>query len=73
MCRKIIVRVAFLTVRRIWLEVLVKGCMHRLPSSWMVHHGGRKVAECGPAVSEIGGVVGLLVYMNQNGGFLLAF
>ena len=42
--------------------------MHHLSSSGMVHHGGRRVAECGHVASEIGGVVGLLVYMTQNGG-----
>jgi len=31
--------------------------MHRLSSSVMVHHGGRRVAECGLVASEIGGVV----------------
>ena len=39
----------------------------------MVHHGGRRVAECGPVASEIGGVVGLLVYMIQNGGLSACF
>ena len=61
-------RVAFLNLRRIWLEVLVKACMQRLSSSGMGHHGGRRVAECGHVARKIGGVVGLLVYMTQNGG-----
>ena len=46
----------------------MKACMHRLSSSGMVHHGGRGVVECGSVASEIGGVVGLLVYMTQNDG-----
>ena len=66
-------RVAFLTLRHVWLEVLVKACMHRVSSSGMVHHGGRRVVECGPVASEIGGVVGLLVYMTQNGGLSTCF
>ncbi len=55
-----------MTLRRNWLEVLVKACMHRLYFSGMLHHGGHKVAECGPVASEIGGVVGLLVYMTPK-------
>ena len=55
------------------MEVLVEACMHRLSSSGMVHHGGRRVAECGPLASEIGGVDGLLVYMTQNGGLSACF
>ena len=51
----------------------MKACMHRLSSSGMVHHGGRRVAECGPVASKIGGVVGLLVYMTQNGGLSACF
>jgi hypothetical protein len=51
----------------------VKACMHRLSSSGMAHHGGRRVAECGLVASEIGGMVGLLVYMTQNGGLSACF
>ena len=40
--------------------------MQRLPSSGMVHHGGRRVAERGHVAIEIGGVMRLLVYMTQN-------
>ncbi len=47
--------------------------MHRLSSSGTVYHGGRRVAECGPVANEIGGVVGLLVYMTQNGGLSACF
>ena len=47
--------------------------MHRLSSSGMVHHEGHKVAECGHVASEIGGVVGFLVYMTQNGGLSACF
>ncbi len=39
----------------------------------MVHHKGRKVAECGPVASEIGEDVGLWVYVTQNGGFSAIF
>jgi len=31
------------------------------------------VAECVPEASEIGGMVGLLVYMTQNGGLFVCF
>jgi len=31
------------------------------------------VAECGPVASEIGGVVGMLVYMTQNGDLSACF
>ncbi len=41
--------------------------MHLLSFSGMIHHGERKVAESGPVASEIGGVVGLWVYMTHNG------
>jgi len=51
-------RVAFLNLRRIWLEVLVKACTQRLSSSGIVHHGVRRVVECGSVASEIGGVEG---------------
>ena len=50
---------------------LVKACMQRLSSSGIVHHGGRSVDECGPVAREIGGVVGLLMYITQNGGFFI--
>ena len=66
-------RFAFLTLRRIWSEVLVKASMHRLSSSGMVHHGGRRVAECGPIASETGGVVGLLMYTTRNGDLSACF
>ena len=46
----------------------MKAFMHLLSFSGMVHHGGRKVAEGGPVASKIGGMVGLWVYMTQNGG-----
>jgi len=46
----------------------VKACMRRLSSSGMVHNGGCSVAECGPVASEMGGVVGLLVYITKHGG-----
>ncbi len=51
----------------------MKACIHRLSSYMMVHHGGRRVAECGPVASKIGGVVGLLVCMTQNGGLSACF
>ncbi len=51
----------------------MKACMHLLSFSGMVHHGGLKVAECGPVASEIGEVVGLWVYMTQNGGLSAIF
>ena len=47
--------------------------MHRLSSSRMVHHGRRRVAECGHVASGIGGVVGLLVYMTLIGGLSACF
>ena len=47
--------------------------MYRLSSSGIVHHGGRRVAEFGPVASEIGGVVGLLVYITQNGDLSACF
>ena len=37
------------------------------------HHGGRRMAECGPVASEIGGKMGLLAYMTQNGGLYACF
>ncbi len=46
----------------------MKTCMRLLIFSGMFDHGGRKVAEGGPGASEIGGVVGLWVYMTQNDG-----
>ena len=55
-------RVAILNLRRSWLDVLVKACNRHLYSSWTVHHGGRRVAECGHVASEIGGVVVLRTY-----------
>jgi hypothetical protein len=51
----------------------VKACMHRLSSSGMVHHGKRRGAECGPVASEIGGVMGLLVYITQNSDLSACF
>ena len=51
----------------------MKACMHRISSFGVVHHWGRRVAKCGPVASEIGGVVGLLVYMTQNGGLFACF
>jgi len=50
-----------------------EGVHDRLSSSGMVHHGGRRVAECGHVASEIGGVVGLFVYMNKNDGLFACF
>ncbi len=46
----------------------MKACLHLLSFSGMVHHVGRKVAECGPVAIEIGGMLGLWVYMARNGG-----
>ncbi len=66
-------RDAFLTLKRIWLENLVKACMNHLSSSGMVHHGGHRVVECGLVASEIGGMVGLLVYITQNSGLSACF
>ncbi len=66
-------RVAFLTLMRIWLEDLAKACMQHIYSSEMVHHGGCRVASCGPVASEIGGVMGLLVYTTQHGGLSACF
>ena len=51
----------------------MKACMHRLSSSGIAHHGGRRVAEYGPVASEIGKVVGMLVYMTQNFGLSACF
>ncbi len=52
----------------------MKAFMLRLSSSGMIHHEGRRVAECGHVASEIiGGVVELLVYMTQNGGLSACF
>ena len=51
----------------------MKACMQRLSSSGMVHHGGRRVAECGHVASKVGGVVGLLVYMTQHDGLSACF
>ncbi len=45
----------------------MKAYMQRLSFSGMVHHGGHRVAECGPEASNIGGVVRFSVYMTQNG------
>jgi hypothetical protein len=42
--------------------------MLRLSSSGMVYHWGRRDAECGHVTIEIGGAMGLLVYMTQNDG-----
>jgi hypothetical protein len=47
--------------------------MHLIYFSGVVHHLGRKVAERGPVSSEIGGMVGLWVYMTQNGGHSAIF
>ena len=47
--------------------------MHRLSSSGMAHHGGRRVAGYWHVASKIGGVVGLLVYMTQNDGLSACF
>ncbi len=62
-----------MTLRRCWLEVLVKVCMHLLSFLGRIHHGGHKVAECVPVASEIGGMGGLWVYMTQNGGLSAIF
>jgi hypothetical protein len=43
----------------------VNACMHRLSVSGMVHYGWRSVSAREPVESEIGGVIGLLVYMVQ--------
>ena len=51
----------------------MKAFMHLLSFSGMVHHGRRDVAECGPVASEIGGMVGLWVYMTHNGGLSAIF
>ncbi len=51
----------------------MKACMHLLSFAGTVHHVGRKMAECGPVASEIGKVVGLWVYMTQNGGLSAIF
>jgi len=45
----------------------VKTCMQRLYVSGIVHYGRRGVVECYPVESEIGGVMGLFVYMTQQG------
>ncbi len=47
--------------------------MHSLYFSGMVYHGGRKVAVCRPGASETDGMVGLWVYMAQNGGLSAIF
>jgi len=47
--------------------------MQRLFSSGMVHHGGYRVAECAHVASEIGRVMGLLVYMTKKGGLSACF
>jgi hypothetical protein len=64
MLRRVVVR----TLRRRWLDGLVKAYMHSLTFSAIVHQGGRSVAECGPVVREMGGVGGLSVYITQNSG-----
>ncbi len=60
-------RAAFLALRRICLEVLVKACIHRLSSSGMVRHGGRRMVECEPVASEIGGVTVSMLVTEFNG------
>jgi len=51
----------------------VKPCMQCLSSSGIVHHGGRSVAECGSMASETRDMVGLLVYITQNGDLSASF
>ncbi len=41
----------------------MNACMQRFFVSGIVDQGGCSVAECGPVESEIGDVMGLLVYM----------
>ena len=42
--------------------------MHIVSFFGIVHQGGRSVAECGPVAREMGGLVGLSVYITQNSG-----
>jgi hypothetical protein len=60
--------VASLTFWRSCIEGRVNACIWRRPASGIVHHGERRVACLGPVARIGGGVVGLAVYMTQNGG-----
>ncbi len=60
--------VAIRTLRRSWLDGLVKACMHSLSFYGIVHHGGLSVTKCGPVAKVIGGVGNLSVYITQNSG-----
>ncbi len=48
-------------------EGRVKACIWRWSASEIVHHGGRSVACLGHVARDRAGVVGLAVYMTQNG------
>jgi hypothetical protein len=59
---------AALTFRRSCIEGRVNACIWRRSASGIVHHGGRSIASLGTVARVGGGVVGLAVYMTQNGG-----
>ena len=61
-------RVAALAFCLNWFEGRVNAFICRRSASGMVHHDGRRVHFLGPAASAGVGVVGLAVYMTQNGG-----
>ncbi len=60
--------VAALTCRRSCIEGRVNACIWRRSASGIVRQGGRRVACLGPVARVGGGVVGLAVYITQNGG-----
>ena len=63
-----LLRVAALTVCLNWFEGRVNACICMRSASGTVHHGGRRVEFLGLVASAGVGVVGLAVYMIQNGG-----
>ncbi len=62
-----LLRVAFLTFCLNWCEGRVNACIWRRSASGIVHQGGRRVACLEPVASVGDGLVGLAVYMTQNG------